>query len=65
MLQALKPITGNAGHVFTYVCAFANADGGDLVYGIEDDSGVAKSLMPITAELAGEIRFSLEWHICA
>ena len=29
------------------VCAFANADGGDLVYGITEQSGVAKLLSPI------------------
>lgn len=29
------------------VCAFANADGGDLVYGITEQSGAAKLLSPI------------------
>jgi len=32
------------------VCGFANANGGDLVYGIADDKGVAKCLMPLTGE---------------
>lgn len=33
------------------VCSLANADGGDLVYGIEETSGVAGALMPISGEL--------------
>lgn len=32
------------------VCAFANADGGDLVYGIEEKNGGAAALFPITSE---------------
>lgn len=32
------------------VCAFANADGGDLVYGIADAAGIAKAVSPITGE---------------
>lgn len=34
------------------ICAFANAEGGDLVYGIEESGGVAKVLVPISTELA-------------
>ena len=30
------------------VCAFANADGGDLVYGIAERNGVADAITPIT-----------------
>lgn len=36
------------------VSAFANADGGDLVYGIEEQDGSAASLMPIIGESADE-----------
>src|SRR6186713_1131863 len=32
------------------VCAFANSDGGDLVYGIAEEHGMAKEPVPITAE---------------
>ena len=32
------------------VCAFANSNGGDLVYGIADRSGVAERIHPITSE---------------
>lgn len=34
------------------VCALANTDGGDLVYGIDEQAGAAASLTPITAESA-------------
>lgn len=34
------------------VCALANAEGGDLVYGIDEDRGVAKDIVPITSEMA-------------
>ena len=34
------------------VCALANADGGDLVYGVEEKSGVAESIVPIASETA-------------
>jgi hypothetical protein len=34
------------------VCALANADGGDLVYGIEDEHGQAVRISPITTEAA-------------
>ena len=34
------------------VCSFANAEGGDLVYGIGEDDGVAKILSPIAGEAA-------------
>lgn len=34
------------------VTALANADGGDLVYGVEEKAGVAASLCPITTESA-------------
>lgn len=34
------------------VCAFANSNGGDLVYGIADKNGVAERIHPITAEPA-------------
>lgn len=33
------------------VCSLANADGGDLVYGVEEISGAAGKLMPISGEL--------------
>lgn len=32
------------------VCAFANRDGGDLVYGISEEGGAAKDLIPIVGE---------------
>ena len=32
------------------VCALANSDGGDLVYGIAEDAGKANSISPVTAE---------------
>lgn len=34
------------------VCALANTDGGDLVYGVEEKAGVASMLIPITNESA-------------
>lgn len=34
------------------VCAMANADGGEIAYGIDEQSGVASSLAPITGESA-------------
>lgn len=34
------------------VCAFANADGGDLVYGLHDEDGRAKEVTPIRSEPA-------------
>jgi hypothetical protein len=34
------------------VCAFANSDGGDLVYGIADKNGGAEKVHPITSEAA-------------
>jgi predicted HTH transcriptional regulator len=34
------------------VCAFANTDGGDLVYGISDKDGAAEKVMPIVDEAA-------------
>jgi len=36
------------------VAALANADGGDLVYGIEENDGVASSIVPISSESADE-----------
>jgi len=33
------------------VCAFANADGGDLIYGIDEEDGKASALTPITGRL--------------
>lgn len=38
------------------VCAYANAEGGDLVYGIDEDGGVAKAIVPITSEMADSAR---------
>jgi|SRR5450759_59619 len=38
------------------VCAFANAEGGDLVYGIDEDGGVAKAIVPIASETADSVR---------
>lgn len=32
------------------VCALANAEGGDLIYGIEDANGIAKAIVPIITE---------------
>jgi hypothetical protein len=32
------------------VCALANSDGGDLVYGIEESAGTAAALVPLTGE---------------
>ena len=34
------------------VCSFANTDGGDLVYGVNERAGAADALVPITSELA-------------
>jgi hypothetical protein len=34
------------------VCAMANADGGDIVYGVADAKGTASAVMPITGEHA-------------
>lgn len=34
------------------VCAFANADGGDLVYGVQDQSGSAERAVPISTDTA-------------
>ena len=34
------------------VCALANSDGGDLVYGIEENAGVASALVPLAGESA-------------
>ena len=38
------------------VCGMANAEGGDLVYGVDETSGVANSLAPIAGELADAAR---------
>jgi hypothetical protein len=38
------------------VCAMANADGGDLVYGVAEVDGVAESLVPLTSESADEVQ---------
>jgi predicted HTH transcriptional regulator len=32
------------------VCSFANADGGDLLFGISEDNGIASNIMPISIE---------------
>lgn len=32
------------------ICAFANADGGDLVYGVSDKGGVARSIIPLSSK---------------
>jgi Schlafen, AlbA_2 len=32
------------------VCAFANSEGGDLIFGIEETNGIAKAIVPITTE---------------
>jgi schlafen family protein len=34
------------------VCAFANSDGGDLVFGIQEITGAASTLVPLTGESA-------------
>ena len=46
------PATGDEdkGEFLKDVCAFANSNGGDLVYGIADKSGVAETIHPITSE---------------
>lgn len=38
------------------VCSLANADGGDLVYGIQELDGVAESLVPVTSEAADVVK---------
>lgn len=38
------------------VCAFANADGGDLVYGVADHGGAASKPMPIRGESLDAVR---------
>ncbi len=38
------------------VCAFANSDGGDLVYGIAEEKGEATDVLPITEESADATR---------
>lgn len=42
------------------VCAMANADGGDLVFGISEVSGCAKALLPLTEANADAIKRRLQ-----
>lgn len=37
------------------VCAMANADGGDLVYGVAEESGAAREPVPIVGQSADEV----------
>lgn len=40
------------------VCSFANADGGDLIFGISENNGVASKIMPIS--IANTDKFELD-----
>ncbi|WP_027780379.1 AlbA family DNA-binding domain-containing protein [Paraburkholderia caledonica] len=38
------------------VCAFANGNGGDLLYGIDESGGVASSIVPVTNESLDDLQ---------
>lgn len=44
------PSKGDRDEFLKDVCALANADGGDIIYGIEEDKGKAKAVAAITGE---------------
>lgn len=38
------------------VCAFANGNGGDLLYGVDESDGVASSIVPVTTESLDDLQ---------
>jgi hypothetical protein len=56
-LPASDPRDGRSKNEFLKdVCAFANADGGDLVYGVSEQDGVAKDILPILGQPEDTLR---------